>query len=777
MSDDEEVEELGSGDVDSENLTAIKISEKLVEAIRLNNPPRFRRLINKYQQQAAQICNTPGPDLYCATTAAADLGNTSLLSELFEKNVPLHWSDGHGWMPLHVASRSGRVEAVKFLIEEVKVNLDYKTRSGWTALHLAILKDHDSVAELLIRHRANVNAPGPNNWTPIHIAAHGGFDQILSKIIYFAEKRIDLSAKTDGGSTAISLSLAQQRTEAFRQLIAIKGSNILKDGLYPIHLICLYSRIDAFKAYIETEGYDLNTMSEDGKGMTGLHISCQRNDVDMVRLLLGKGADPNLKDVEGRMSTHYAAEYGDAKLMQVLLSHRAYLNTPDIKGNIPLHIAIEKGNRSVARHIIPLSEINSRNVDGFAPLTSCAIYCLPDIADLLISEKGRIDCNIRDSKKRTPLHHAANKGNSQMIRSLIKNGAAGWLQDENGKTPLHITSARGFSQCMKILLKSGSVVDSRTYENLTPLHMVANEEVCKLLLEHDATVSASCDCESWMPIHFAAYKGLAEVCELLLEAGAGVDSLAADNITPLHLSAFQGQVDILTLFLEKGAAVNKISQKGRWTSLHIVSEKGYHECSKILLDYGALPSLWSRTGDTSLHTACRWGFDKIVNEILNRPNIEIDYDAANSVGLTAVALASRYGHVLCVQRLIQSKVNIEKKDDDGDSPLHLAVRNNHEDVVKMLASNKADVNSYGCGGWTPLHLASSFGYISVIDSLLSSPEIEVDKPTNDENRLTAISLAAIESKEDCVRLLASAGAAHNQPSRLGQRIRSFLQSQ
>lgn len=777
MSDEEDIEDLGDEDGCSENLTAIKIAEKLIESVTLNNARKFRRLLKKYEQKAAQMCNTPGPDNYSTATAAADLGNTSFLAELLDLNIPLHWSDGHGWMPLHVASRSGRVETVKFLIEEAKVNLDYKTRSGWTALHLAIFKNHLSVAELLVRHRANVNAAGPNDWTPLHIAVHSGFNEILGKIVYFAERRIDLLSKTRGGNTPLSLAISSHQTEAFRLLLTVKDSNSPINGLYAIHLISKYSNIDAFKILIETIDYDLNVISEDGKGMTALHMSCQKNNSEITLLLLSKGADPNIKDINGKLATHYAAEFGDKKLMQILLSFEASLNTQDTLGNLPLHIAILHNQKQIARHIIPLSEINIRNNEGLAPLTCCAIYSLSDIAELLITEKGRIDCNIRDSKKRTPLHYAANKGNARVIRCLMKNGAAVWAQDDIGRTPLHMATSKGHDQCVSIFLKWGCAVDCRTNENLTPLHMVINVEACKLLIEYKATLNSTCDYESWMPIHYAAYRGFKDICELLIEAGAGLDSLASDNITPLHLLAFQGHTNILSMFLEKGAAVNRLSQKGRWTPLHVASEKGNTECVKILLDYGALPSLWSRTGDTALHTACRWGYEMIVDEFLKRSEKELDYDAVNSVGLTALALASRYGHNACVEKLVVSGVDINKKDDDGDTALHLAVRNNHEEVAKTLISYKADLNSYGCGGWTPLHLASSFGFVSVIESLLNSSEIDIDKQTDDENRLTAISLAAIESKEYCVKLLAKAGAKHNQPSRLGKRIRSFLQSE
>ncbi|RYG64092.1 ankyrin repeat domain-containing protein, partial [archaeon] len=62
--------------------------------------------------------------------------------------------------------------------------------------------------------------------------------------------------------------------------------------------------------------------------------------------------------------------------------------------------------------------------------------------------------------------------------------------------------------------------------------------------------------EGWTPLHYAAYRGHLEVVQVLLSAGASVNSVNAFNFTPLYYGAQQGRKEVCNALMEYGADVS-----------------------------------------------------------------------------------------------------------------------------------------------------------------------------------------------------------------------------
>lgn len=94
---------------------------------------------------------------------AADIGDLSTLQRIKSENsAMLHESDSNGWHPLHFAIRSGRYDAVKFLVEN-GANVKHDTNDGSTAMGIAkdSLHPDDPIVHLL--HTVNGNLFGALN--------------------------------------------------------------------------------------------------------------------------------------------------------------------------------------------------------------------------------------------------------------------------------------------------------------------------------------------------------------------------------------------------------------------------------------------------------------------------------------------------------------------------------------------------------------------------------------------------------------------------------------
>ena len=105
-------------------------------------------------------------------------------------------------------------------------------------------------------------------------------------------------------------------------------------------------------------GKDIDT--KDKNASSALHIAATYNMPEIVKILLGKNADFNLKDKQKQTPLHKAAQEGSAEvteaILDVLEDKEAAITEEDIDGNTPLTLAVEAGNSSAVE--VDLIETN-----------------------------------------------------------------------------------------------------------------------------------------------------------------------------------------------------------------------------------------------------------------------------------------------------------------------------------------------------------------------------------------------------------------------------------
>ena len=155
--------------------------------------------------------------------------------------------------------------------------------------------------------------------------------------------------------------------------------------------------------------------------------------IDIVELLIKKGANVNHKNILGQNPLFFAVEENDIDTVKLLLKSNANCNITDNNGVTPLCIASQKG------------------------------FC--DIAKLLINNGASL--NHVDSSQNTPLLYAVSKENHEMIKLLIKKGA-----DVNLKTtltPLMKASIKGDEISIKILLENNADINIAIWSQGVPI--------------------------------------------------------------------------------------------------------------------------------------------------------------------------------------------------------------------------------------------------------------------------------------------------------------------
>ncbi|XP_008070886.1 ankyrin repeat and SOCS box protein 10 isoform X3 [Carlito syrichta] len=214
------------------------------------------------------------------------------------------------------------------------------------------------------------------------------------------------------------------------------------------------------------------------------------------------------------------------------------------------------------------------------PLHVAASRGHTEVLRLLLRRRARPDSA---PGGRTALHEAVAAGHAACVHVLLVAGADPNIPDQDGKRPLHLCRGPGALECAELLLRFGARVDGRSEEEEeTPLHVAAqlgHVELADLLLRRGACPDAR-DAKGWTPLLAACdvcYQSSTDaeattsrclqLCHLLLSAGADADAADQDKQRPLHLACRRGHAAVVELLLSCGVSTNAMDYGGH-TALH-----------------------------------------------------------------------------------------------------------------------------------------------------------------------------------------------------------------
>lgn len=112
--------------------------------------------------------------------------------------------ENDGWSALMWASRNGRIEVVKLLLEK-GANVNYGDKEDWTALMIAIETRNKEIVKLLLLQNANVNYRSAGGWNVLMQASRTGDIDMVNLIL--ATGKVLINEQNSAGLTALMIAI------------------------------------------------------------------------------------------------------------------------------------------------------------------------------------------------------------------------------------------------------------------------------------------------------------------------------------------------------------------------------------------------------------------------------------------------------------------------------------------------------------------------------------------------------------------------------------------
>ena len=386
-------------------------------------------------------------DLKITPLALASVnGNTAVIEKLLGAGADTEMASESGVTPLMLAARTGKVAAVRALLaHEAKVNAKESDRHQ-TALMWAVVQQHHEVVQALLERGADVHARTQTRPTMVML------DQGPRRIV---KRSPEVGTILEmGGSTALMFA-AQVGDIESAKLLLLAGARVndtAADGKSPL-VMAVFAGHGAFASYLLEAGADANAAEA---GYSALHAAVLRGNLNVVNALLANGANPNSQITKGSRVNRFGSQwalpntlvgatplflsacYLEVDIMRALLARGADPRHGLKDGVTPLLVAagieIEKQNR-------PSERVERGDADQEFGRTAGPESRVVETLQLLLNAGA--DVNGPNQAGDTALHAAAAGGLTTVIQLLADRGAKLDAKNQSGQTPLSLTTGGG----------------------------------------------------------------------------------------------------------------------------------------------------------------------------------------------------------------------------------------------------------------------------------------------------------------------------------------------
>ncbi|MBH5362631.1 ankyrin repeat domain-containing protein [Wolbachia endosymbiont of Kradibia gibbosae] len=346
--------------------------------------------------------------------------------------------------------------------------------------------------------------------------------------------------------------------------------------------------------------------------------------------------------------------------------------------------------------------------------------------DILSKRDGKIDLNIDICPEGTALSVACMFSNIDVAKLLLRYGAdVNKVSQSKDRTPIYHALKCNKHGLASLLFQCGarinvtSELEQAIITNSYSILGKYTKETMQVLLQHTSLKQNTEILERFSNNKTLGDKDI-EIVNLLLSRGA---EPYFGNPSAMKLATDKGNTQLITLFRKDLNC--RLVKAFLGEDLETVSN--------LILEVENLEKFLMRRVKISkaekvclLHcfianTKCpRWLalFEQALHHF--QQSTEISFD--DTIASEALSYACRFNQVHVVELLFRyvDKIDIDKANKDGSTPLVLAAYNGYEEIVRFLIGKKADVNKAHKNGITPLIGAAYKNYTEVAKALIEA---------------------------------------------------------
>jgi ankyrin repeat protein len=254
--------------------------------------------------------------------------------------------DGGGLTALVLAAREGCMECSEALVA-AGADVNQTTNYGWSPLLTATQNRHYKLAAWLLDHGADPNLANKGGWNPLYLATDNrnieSGDYPVRKPdmdhLDFIKLLVAKGANVNGRVCGVQSTAKECKGDTTETRTNFTMQWLYEDGATPFLRAAQSSDVELMK-FLLSKGADPKIATEHND--TALSVAAgigwvegvtyewsEKANVEAVKMCLDAGIDVNAADFEGRTALHGAAHKGRTEVIQMLADHGAKLDAHD----------------------------------------------------------------------------------------------------------------------------------------------------------------------------------------------------------------------------------------------------------------------------------------------------------------------------------------------------------------------------------------------------------------------------------------------------------------